>query len=219
MGRTSEIELILIAYTKVGDSSIVIHTLSREYGRKSFITSIGKSTSISSFLPLNILSCKITENPKSQLWRAKEIQPITPLSSLRSDLRKNAITLFLSEVLYRSLKDGSNEEGLYEWCKKMIYTLDSMQEDFSSFHLWFLLQYASILGFKADDESIAPFAEKHYEDLQKLLHLDFTSFMLYPLTGKERSEIAEILIHYLSYHLDIRLDIKSLSVLRELFGD
>lgn len=219
MGLTSEIELILIAYTKVGDSSLVIHTLSHEYGRKSFLVSIGKGANMSSFLPLNILSCKITENPKSELWRAKEIHSITPLSSLRSELRKNAITMFLSEVLYRSLRDGSNEEGLYEWCKKMIYTLDSMQEDFSSFHLWFLIQYAAILGFKADYTSVAPFAERQHENLQKLLRLDFSSFMLYPLTGKERSEIAECLIHYLSYHLDIRLDIKSLSVLRELFSD
>ena len=50
-------QLIVLAYTKFGESSVVLHTLSREFGRRSFLVKIGKRTTMSLFLPLNIL-CK-----------------------------------------------------------------------------------------------------------------------------------------------------------------
>ena len=36
------IELIVLNYTKFGENSIALHTLSREYGRRSFMVRIGK---------------------------------------------------------------------------------------------------------------------------------------------------------------------------------
>lgn len=217
MGHSTDIELIILATTKVGDSSAVIHTLSREYGRRSFIVGIGKNTRMSLFLPLNTLQCKVMENPRTDLWRASAFTSVFPLNGLRSDIRKNTITLFLSEVLYRSLHDGVYEDHLYEWCKEMILTLDSLTDDYASFHLRFLFEYAAVLGFSPDIESLAPFAGEHYEDIRNLLEADLTGFLLYPLNGTSRSEIAEALLEYLGVHLDYHLNIQSLDVLRELF--
>ena len=39
------LEFIVLAATKVGESSMVLHTLSSGFGRRSFICSVGKSTS------------------------------------------------------------------------------------------------------------------------------------------------------------------------------
>ncbi len=215
-GKTTEVEFILLSTTKVGENSLVLHSLSKQYGRHSFIVRLQKSTSM--YLPLSILSAQITESTKTELWRASNVMAEYPLSSTRANIHKNTTTLFLSEVLYRSLRDGANEEGLYEWCRKMILTLDSLQSDYASFHLKFLLEYAAILGFKIDIEGLAPFADEYLEDLNRLLNMDFGEFLLYPLDGKKRNDIARIILEYLSYHLDSRLDIQSLRVLRELYA-
>ncbi len=209
-------EFILLSTTKVGENSLVLHTLSREYGRHSFIVKVGKNTG--AYLPLNILSAEITESTRTDLWKASGVTIEYPLSELRGNIHKNTITLFLSEVLYRSLRDGCNEEELYPWCRKMILTLNSLKSDYASFHLRFLLEYAAILGFRADSRGIAPFAGDRLEDLENLLPLDFGEFLLYPLDGVRRNEIAGILLEYLAYHLDCRLDIQSLRVLRELYA-
>ncbi len=217
MGATSEIEFIVLSTTKVGDTSLVLHTLSQEYGRHSFIVKIRKSTSL--FMPLNILTAQVTESSKTDLWKASDVKAVWPLSGIRSNIHKNTITLFLSEVLYRSLKEGSYEENLYQWCRSMILTLDGLQSDFASFHLKFLLDYAAALGFRADIQSLSPFAGERRDDLEQLLNVsDIGSFLIYPLDGKRRNEIAEILLEYLSYHLDSHLNIQSLKVLRELYS-
>ncbi|MBQ2919233.1 MAG: recombination protein O N-terminal domain-containing protein, partial [Bacteroidales bacterium] len=49
-------ELIVLHTTKFGENSLVVHTLSREYGRRSFLVKgAGKKSMMSLFLPLNML--------------------------------------------------------------------------------------------------------------------------------------------------------------------
>ena len=41
--------------------------------------------------------------------------------------------------------------------------------------------------------------------------------MLVPLNGEARTEIARILLKYLGYHTETRIEVRSLRVLQELF--
>ena len=135
----------------------------------------------------------------------------------RRSIHKNSITLFLGELLFRSIKEGAYEEGLYDWCVSRILTLDSMPGNFANFHLLFLLELASALGFSPSVEDILPFAEENASKIPLLLQAPVEEFMLVPLSGRERSEIADSLLRYLSYHLEYPLNIKSLRVLSELY--
>ena len=209
--------LIILAVTKVGEKSLVLHTLSRQWGRRSFITGVGRSSAMALYLPLNILDAEIQENPKSDLWRLHGISAVHPLSGLRSDVRKNAMTMFMSEVLYRTIKDGANEDGLFEWCARSILTLDALSSDFSNYHLRFLLELCGALGFSPSEEDLVPFAGEHLKDLRQLLTLSFSESMLLPLSGSSRNEIAQILLEYLGHHTESRIEVRSLHVLRELF--
>ena len=210
-------ELIVLSSTKVGEKNIVLHTLSREWGRRSFMTSAGKGSAMAKFLPLNILDAEITENAKSDLWRMKGISICYPLNGIRGNLHKNTMTLFMSEVLFRTIKDGAMEDGLYEWCRKSILTLDALERDFSNYHLRFLLELASVLGFSPTDEGIAPFAGEYYREIHDLIDADFASFMIMPLNGAARNDIAAILLKYISFHTESAINVQSLKVLRELY--
>lgn len=212
------VEFIILGTTKVGDKSLVLHTLSAEYGRRSFIVSVSRSGSMALFLPLNILSGEVTENTKSDLWRVSGLSAVSPLAGLRGNVRKNTVTLFMSEVLFRVLRDGAYEDGLYEWCRQSILTLDALESDFANFHLLFLLELCRALGFSPRTEDLMPFAGERLSDLQALVTLPFGEALLLPLSGSRRSKISQILIEYLGYHTDTRLNIRSLGVLHELFG-
>ena len=212
------LEFIILGTTKVGEKSLVLHTLSAEYGRRSFIVSVSKSSSMALYLPLNILSGEVSDNHLSDLWRVSGLRAEYPLASLRGDVRKNTMTMFLSEVLFRCLRDGEYSVDLYDWCRQSILTLDALGEDFANFHLLWLLDLCGVLGFGPRVEDIMPFAEEHYEDLRQLLTLDRSSALLLPLSGARRSDIASTLLEYLSYHLDTKLNIRSLAVLRELYS-
>lgn len=224
------IEFIILGTTKVGEKSLVLHTLSAEYGRRSFIVSVSKSSSMALYLPLNILNGEVSDNHLSDLWRVSGLRAEYPLAGLRGDIRKNTMTMFLSEVLFRCLRDGEYSVELYEWCRQSILTLDALGvpdgsaperdpgDGVANFHLLWLLDLCAVLGFSPRTEDLMPFAGERLEDLRSLLTLDRASALLLPLSGSRRSEIASILLEYLGFHLDIRLNIRSLEVLRELYS-
>lgn len=211
------IQLIILNTTKVGERSLVLHTLSDEWGRRSFITTVRKGCGMALYQPLSIVDAEIVENPRSELWRARALSAAYPLTGIRTSPGKNAITLFMAEVLYRTLREGAHEGDLFFWCERSILTLDALGGDYANYHLRFLLEFATALGFSPSPEDLMPFAGEHLARLRDLLQADFGTCMLVPLNGEVRSEIARILLKYLGYHTESRIEVRSLRVLQELF--
>lgn len=215
---TRNTELIVLHTTKFGENSLVVHTLSRDYGRRSFlIRGVGKKSGMSLFLPLTLLEADVVESSKSTLYTAKNLVARHPLMGIRNSVYKNSITMFMSEVLFRIVREGAYEQGLYEWCEKNILLLDAMQEDFSNFHIRFLLELTIALGFSPEAKDLLPFVGDHYAVVEKFMKLPFADSMLIPLTGPVRNEIAEEILRYIEFHTESAVNINSLKVLRELF--
>ncbi len=208
---------IILNYTKIRDNAIVIHTLSRSYGRKSYIVRTGPKAKMAFYLPLNIIELSVTENPKTDLWLASPVNAAYPLLGIRNDIFKNSMSLFMAEVLYRTLKDGVSEDGLYDWCVRQILTLDALKADFSNFHIRFLLELCVALGFRPESADMAPFSGQNQEIIEQFMCLDLPGAMLIPLSGQLRNDIAASIIKYLEFHTESTINIRSLSVLRELF--
>lgn len=214
---TSNTSLIVLHTTKFGENSMVIHTLSREYGRRGFVVrSMGRKTA-SLLLPLNILEAVVVESSRTNLYTARNLIASASLMGIRSSLYKNTMTMFLSEVLYRVVKEGTAEPGLYDWCEKQIRLLDAIDTDFSNFHLRFLLELTVALGFSPNVEDLRPFAGDNMPVIEKLMSTSFAESMLIPLSGAHRNEICENVLRYIEYHTESTLTVNSLKVLRELF--
>ena len=212
------LEFIVLATTKVGEKGLVLHTLSREYGRRGFLVHPGKKASAALFLPLNILEADVVENPHSELWSLRGVHSRDALAGIRGNLHKNTMTLFLSEVLFRTLRDGAVEDGLYEWCVGSILALNALESDFSNYHVRFLLEFAGALGFRPTFHDIAPFCTEHAPEMRLMLQSGFSESMLVPLSGPVRNSLCESILRYLEYHTDQPIRIKSLAILRELYG-
>ena len=210
-------ELIVLHTTKFGENSLVVHTLSKDYGRRSFLVRGAGKKAMSLYLPLNILEADIVESSKSTLYTAKNVVLRHPLMGIRNDMFKNSMTMFMSEVLYRAVKDGTYEDGLYEWCEKTILLLDAMQSDFSNYHIRFLLELSIALGFSPVSRDLIPFVGEHYQIVEQFMQSPLAESMLIPLNGTIRNEIAEEILRYIEFHTESTLNINSLRVLRELF--
>lgn len=216
---TTNTELIVLHTTKFGENSLVVHTLSRDYGRRSFLVKgAGKKSSMALFLPLSVLEADIVETSKSTLYTARNLSAKHPLMGIRNNMFKNSMTMFMSEVLYRVVKDGASEHGLFEWCEKDILLLDAIQTDFSNFHIRFLLELAVTLGFSPEAQDLMPFVGEHYPVVERFMTLPFAESMLIPLNGAVRNEIAEEILRYIEFHSESAVNVNSLKVLRELFA-
>ena len=211
-------ELIVLHTTKFGENSVVVHTLSKEYGRRSFLVRGAGKRLMSLFLPLNILEADVQESTKSTLFTARNLTSRHPLLGIRSNVFKNSMTMFMSEVLYRALKEGTSEQGLYEWCERSILLLDAVKTDFSNFHLRFLLELTVALGFSPESRDLQPFVGDHYPTVERFMQTSFAESMLIPLNGTVRNEIAEEILRYIEFHTESSLRVNSLKVLRDLFA-
>ena len=215
---TTSTELIVLHTTKFGENSIVVHTLSREYGRRSFLVRGAGKRLMSLFLPLNILEADVQESTKSTLFTARNLTARHPLLGIRSNVFKNSMTMFMSEVLYRVIKEGAAEQGLYEWCERNILLLDAVQNDFSNFHLRFILELTVALGFSPESRDLQPFVGDHYPTVERFMQTSFAESMLIPLNGSVRNEIAEEILRYIEFHTESSVNINSLKVLRDLYA-
>lgn len=210
-------EIIVLHTTKFGENSLVVHTLSRDYGRRSFFVRGAGKKQMSLFLPLNILEAEIQESTKTTLFTARNLSARFPLTGIRNNLYKNSMTMFMSEVLFRVLKEGGNEPGLYEWCERNIMLLDAIETDFSNFHIRFLLEMTVALGFSPEAHDLSPFVGEHYPIVERFMKESFAGSMLIPLKGKVRNEIAEEILRYIEFHTESAVNVNSLKVLHELF--
>ena len=211
--------LIILNTTKTGERSLVLHALSPDWGRRSFITSVPRGGGMALFQPLSVLDAEVVENPKSELWRVHALSARHPLAGIRTSPAKNAISLFMAEVLWRTVHEGAFEEGLFDWCERAILTLDALESDFSNYPIRFLLELAVTLGFQPTAEDMAPYAESHLSELRTFLQAPFGESMLLPLSGSARNEIAQSILRYLEHHTESAIQIRSLAVLRELFSE
>lgn len=172
---------------------------------------------MSLFLPLNILEADIRESAKTTLFTATNLSARYPLTGIRNNLYKNSMTMFMSEVLFRVLREGADEPGLYEWCEKSILLLDALQTDFSNFHIRFLLELAVALGFSPEADDLVPFVGEHFPTAERFMKAPFAESMLIPLSGCVRNELAEKILGYIEFHTESAVNVNSLKVLHELF--
>ena len=207
--------IIVLHSTAFSEKSLVIHCLSRQYGRRSFL--VGNATrSMAFFQPLNILDCEISPNPKSSLFKASGFASAHSLTGIRSSYGKNAISMFMAEVLFRALREETGETGLFEWMEGEILLLDALEQSYANFHIRFLLDFAAAMGFSPSMDALMPFLEDSCTVAGEFLRSGVADSMLIPLNGRERSQLCAKLLKYLEFHLESALNIRSLSVLQEL---
>ena len=222
MSLTTKSRLIVLHLTKYSDSSAVMHAIDSVGGRKSFLVrGLGKKHQVSLLHPLNILDAVSVETPKSSLAILKEWTPVAPLESIRSDIFKSSEAIFLSEVLYRSLRTEVTDESLFDWLCAAVASLETAEGSVANFHLWFLVSYIIRLGLgPASPEETEPkglFSHEEMELLFKIMKSSQSETLALPLSGARRQAFAKDAMRYLSYHLGADLTIKSLPVLHELF--
>lgn len=217
-------ELIVLHTTQYGENALVIHTLCREMGKKSFLVrGVGKKVSPAWFLQLNIIEADINHSDKSSLDVASHFSQKEPLNALRESPGKNCIALFLSEVLLKTLQEGEVDADFYAWLRGRILLLDRLGTDenqipYANFHIALLKELCEKAGYRASEQDLLVFSDEGLNDWEKLEGKSFEQTLLVPLSGQRRDRIIRSYLKFLEYHLDTPLHIQSLDVLSALFA-
>lgn len=215
--------MILLHTTKYGDSSIILHGFTRDQGRKSFIIrGVGKkkgSNSTALLHPLSILDIELRPGGEYTIAQLKDYSAKYQLHSLRSSIVKNTIAIYMSELLYRTLHDSESDPSLYDFLENSVLALNSLESDYSNFHLWFTIKYISMLGFMPDASSLDLFPT--FEPWQKELLANFLTrrmedAMKIQLKREKKNDFIASLVRFLEQNLGQKIEIKSINVLHQV---
>ena len=239
MPADRETRIIVLHLTKYGDRSQVVQALDAERGRTGFfLRGAGKGRGAQGqYHSLSILNVTATGG-KGDLEYLKEAERPYPLTAIRTDPYKSAVALFIGELLYRGVQDGAMDPDLFNYLENEIVALNSQEGSVANFHLCFLVDFCRALGFQPKDNyspdmplfqpvtaEFAPeetLAEAWKKEDSRLLHQILTlsreEAMALPLNRDRRGLFAQKMVEYLSYHLSLNLNIRSLKVLHDLFS-
>jgi DNA repair protein RecO (recombination protein O) len=172
------------------------------------------------------------------LQRIKEARSGLSITQLHFNPVKNALSLFLSEALYRIIQEKEANRPLFDYLYRSIKWLEIADKGIANFHLAFLIQLSAYLGIHPNSGSYKTgrffdmrngvFSEslpEHNNYLNKeeslvfgrLLRINYENMALYSFTGHERTGIIRHIIEYYRIHLSDFPEIKSLAVMQSLF--
>ncbi len=230
---------IVINSIKYADTSLITHCYTEELGIKSYLlkgilTSKKGRLKKAFFQPLTQLEIIANHNNKGHLNSIKEARIINHYQSLHTDIRKQSITLFLSEVLHSCLREEETNQTLFQYLETSLIWLDS-HDDIANFHLLFLLHLTKYLGFYpevnhknnffdlAEGKFVTKPTSKYFiqspeiNTFKILLGTSFDTLQNITLNSLQRQKILDMLIQYISLHLHTFKTPKSLSVLHSIF--
>ena len=235
-------QAIVLHSLKYGETRLIVDMFTRSQGRQSFIVSIPKSVKgkikKQLFQPLTLLEIEYDLRPKLQLQKLSDVRLASPFSSIPFDPNKLSISLFIAEFLYYALRSEQRNEPLFDYIVNSIQWLDAQTNRFANFHLVFLMRLSRFLGFypnldhyQAGDyfdlrESVfLPVPPVHRDFLhpqeadkiQLMMRMDFPTMHLFRMSHQERNRLLEVSLIYYRLHIPDFPELKSVSVLQELY--
>ena len=149
---------IVLSKLKYRDNDLIVKCYTKERGVVTYILrGVLKSKKGSSktvyYQALSQLYFEENFKTNRSLQGIKEVKFSFIYHSVHSNIYKSSIALFLSEVLSNTLKEEEKNEALFNYLEIALQYLDSADQ-FSNFHLLFLLKLTRYLGFLPDSKNI-----------------------------------------------------------------
>ena len=228
---------------KYGDAQLIVDFFTEKLGRLSFMVRIPKSSKSrlkrQLFQPMMILHLEFDYRPKSNLQRIKEASIGYAFIDIPFSPYKLGISMFLAELLAYTTRNEQANASLYLFMQDSIEWLDRVEGSFSNFHIVFMIRLTSFLGFSPNIESgmngdyfdlvdgcFVPYVPTHVHYLNRedslrlvaLLRLEYKTMHLYTMSRMERNRCVEVILEYFKLHVPGFPEMRSFSVLKELFA-
>lgn len=228
---------IVLKTINYSETSVIAKVFTEDLGLRSYMikgvrTSKNK-TKQNLLQPLSLIEMVVYETPKKDIQNIKEMKLCEALRTIPFDFTKMSVILFLNEILYKSLKETTQNKPLFDFIYKNILILDAYESCPACFHLDFMLKLSQYLGFEPLNNHSNRYS---YFDLQEgcflaemkdpLTTLDAkisTLFaeilkgeLLNELNRSERNYLQDILLKYYEIHLDGFGNVHSHQVLKDV---
>jgi DNA repair protein RecO (recombination protein O) len=162
---------IVLRTVKYGETSVIVTLFTELFGIQSYLvngvrTSTKKGTGKAVlFQPSAILDLVVYHNELKQLQRIKEFRWGYLYQHILLNVKKNAVALFMVELLTKCLKQPEEHADLFRFAEDAFLHLDKSNETITAnFPLYFALHLPVFFGFRINDNYSS---ENIFLDLQE----------------------------------------------------
>ena len=231
---------IVINTIKYGDSSLIVTCYTENCGLKTYmlkgvLSSKKGKLRTAYFQPLMQLNITANHNNKGRLNSMRDVEILQYYTSIYTNIKKQAIALFLAEIMYSSIREEEKNQTLFKYLDTAIQWLDT-HDAIANFHLLFLLNFTKFLGFYPESNlkggiyfdllegsftnkpGINTLTGKNIIHFKKLLGINFDVLQNVDFGAADRQALLLILIQYFELHLSGFKRPKSLNVLKAVFS-
>jgi DNA repair protein RecO (recombination protein O) len=238
---------IVLRTVKYGETSVIVTVFTELFGIQSYLvngvrTAAKKGAGRASlFQPAAILDMVVYHNELKHLNRIREFKWAHVYGHVLSDISKNAVALFMVEMLTKSLKQPESNPDLFHFTEDCLLETDKKSGTvLANLPLFFALHLSFFLGFRMTDNYNEEFCfldmaegcfvneQPHHPHFMEGNQASVTAQLLKAQRPDELEEIKlnhdfrRRLLHvyetYYALHIHDFGTLKSLPVLREVLG-
>ena len=222
-------EVFLLSYTKYGDHDAVLHCFCRENGFESFFAKgiyAPKNKKKAFLFPLNELLVYTSDKKKNIQNVIKLEQKNSELFT--SDIRKNAILFFISDLLNQVLRNENQNQNIYS---EISLFLSQLQVGNFQSHLIFIFRLLKQQGLQplfSDKTHLNP-ESGNFEDIEShhFFNRDISAIWKELIVSQNPYDIKlsrlgkqnflDSVLVYFHYHFTDFREPKSLEIIKEIF--
>lgn len=236
---------LIIRTVKYGETSLVVSVFTSLFGLQQYMvkgvrtSKKSASFSASQFQVGNILELVVYHNEKNTLQHIKECKQPYYFEHLFADVTKNAVLLFMIELLQKCIKEPDTAPELYDFIEDVILGLDKASPaQTANLPLFFIVHLSHFFGFRlmdnyTTDDTILDLREGQFvsqlpmhqmiitypksEIISQLLRvMQIDELDQIPLNKQIRNELLDACLQFYELHISPFGQMKSLPVIRTL---
>ena len=194
-------EAIVLGLRKQSDKLSVLHVYTKAEGRLALQVygAHGKHKVKAAYQPLSVVELTYDTQPTRPVATLSAIDPVYMPEQMYSDIRKQAIALFVAELLLLTFTHPLQDAQTYDFLDNFVHELNGNSAP-ENMHILFMVHLAELLGIGTPDAV-------NYELVQAGA-----------LSRKSRQEMLHGLCDYYLTHIDSFRMPKSLDILIEVFN-
>lgn len=235
---------IVLKTSRFSETSVIAHIYTEKFGRQSYIIN-GVYAPKSKFKPALLQPMMTLEmvsyyRESKNLQRLSEIKPLDLWQDIPFNIVKSTLAIFMSEILYRTLKEAEANQDLFQFLRHTIYFIDQTTHAVANLPVLFLIQLSHYLGFFPNNNFF--YTERAIFDLQegmfvhrlpthphhfglplsevfvKALHLPINQSNTWQVAREQRKSLLYALLKYYELHIEGFGELKSLKILEEVLA-
>ena len=237
-------EGIVLHVVRYGETSVIVRIFTELFGIQSYLVngvrrSGGKNARANILQPAHMLELVVYHRDQKNLQRISEFKLAYLYQELYLQVAKNAVALFVVELLYRCLTEPEPHPDLYDFSRAALLWMDQQPAaDLAVFPLYFTLHTAALLGFRISGRftAQAPYLDlaegefsgraegtyvlsaEHSRYTSQVLDVDsLAGLPLVQIPAAIRADLLRHCLLFLKLHVPGFYDLRSPDILRDVF--